>query len=477
MKLERPAPPAQNASSDAAAASPDEPPVKRGLVFGIIAFALMMMSIDSTIVATALHAIQDSLDTSVNWAGWTITAYSLGFLLALPVSGKLNERYGHRKVFIGSIFLFTLASLLCGLSNRIEILVALRVLQAAGGAGFTPSATGIIVEHFGNERDRAVSLFGSIFPTGAMIGPIFGGLFVTWWSWRGIFLINLPIGLIVFIMAWRYIPRDKPHTLRRETMDFTGMLLLGCGIISSMFAASYLGDENSRVISWMFVLPTLLAIVSIWLFFNHINRSKVPFIEPRLIYGRDFIAINVLNILYGGLGSAAITLLPIYAINRYGIGVLSSGTLLIAQGLASIVLSTVGAIAIRRTGYRLPFYIGGVITLLGLFLLAPRPPFGISPYVWLAGTAFFIGTGRGIMNPASRNAGLQLVPERASTIAALRSMTLQMGGITTISVATAIIASHENPGDAQALVYFVAGLILLAMLPLIRHLPEHRGTW
>lgn len=159
-------------------------PVNRGMVFTIVALTLLMMSVDSTIVATVLYSLQHELQTSVNWVGWTITAYSFGFVLMLPISGKLSERYGRRRVFLGSVFTFTAASLCCGLADNIVVLIALRTVQAAGGAGFTPSATGIIVDHFGDERDRAVSLFGSIFPIGAMIGPLFGGLFVTYWTWR-----------------------------------------------------------------------------------------------------------------------------------------------------------------------------------------------------------------------------------------------------------------------------------------------------
>ncbi len=117
-------------------------PVRRVLVFGIVALALMMMSIDSTIVATALHALQTGLDTSIIWAGWTLTAYSFGFVLMLPISGRLSERFGRKRVFMGSVAVFTLASLGCGLADNIHVLIALRVLQAAGGAGFTPSATG-----------------------------------------------------------------------------------------------------------------------------------------------------------------------------------------------------------------------------------------------------------------------------------------------------------------------------------------------
>src|SRR5580658_2831277 len=227
--------------STVGAARGESGPIHRGVVFAIVGLALLMMSIDSTIVATALHSLRIGLHTSIDWAGWTITAYALGFVVVLPISGKLSEQYGCRRVFLGSVVAFTIASLCCGLADNIYVLVALRGLQAAGGAGFTPSATEIIVNYFGDARDRAVSLFGSIFSIGAMIGPIFGGLFVSYWTWRGIFLVNVPIGIAVAVLAIRYIPRDESRAEGpRPRMDIVGMALLGGGLLSGMLAVSYL---------------------------------------------------------------------------------------------------------------------------------------------------------------------------------------------------------------------------------------------
>ncbi len=328
-------------------------PIHRGLVFAIVALVLLMMSINSTIVATALHALRMGLQTSIDWAGWTITAYSLGFVVMLPISGKLSEQYGCRKVFICSVAAFTLASLFCGLADNIYVLVALRALQAVGGAGFTPSATEIIVNYFGDTRDRAVSMFGSIFAIGTMIGPIFGGLFVSYWSWRGIFLVNVPIGVAVIVLALRYVPRDPSRAgAKRSSMDVTGMALLGGGLLSGMLAASYLAERNAEAWSPAFMILTATAIVVLWLFFRHINRSAHPFIAPRLISGAGFGIINLVNGVYGGVTSGVIALVPLYAWNRYGINELHSGTLLIGQGAATILLS-IGC-CIRLAANRLP---------------------------------------------------------------------------------------------------------------------------
>ncbi len=452
--------------------------VQRGRVFAIVALALLMMSVDSTIVATALHALQHGLDTSINWAAWTITAYSFGFVLMLPVAGKLSERWGCRRVFLGSVVAFTAASLACGLAENIYVLIALRALQAAGGAGFTPSATGIVVEHFGDARDRAVSLFGSIFPIGAMIGPVFGGMFVAYWSWRGVFFVNVPIGIAIIVLALRHVPPDRPASkARRQRMDAAGMALLGAGLLGGMLAVGWLGERGGHPASWRFVLPALIAVAALWGFFRHIGRCADPFIAPRLIHGAGFGSVNLVNVVYGGVANGAMTLLPLFAANRWSIGAFGSGSLLVAQGLAAIAFSIAAALALRRTGHRLPLYAGGAVIAAGLLLIAVAPPAGIAAYTWLAAAAFVVGAGRGTVNPASRNAGLQLAPEHSSTLAALRTASLQIGAITTVSVVTAILARSDDPGRVQAWIYAALALLLAAALPLAARVPEHRGAW
>jgi len=452
--------------------------VRRVLVFSIIALALMMMAIDGTIVATVLHTLQRGLGTTINWAGWTITAYSFGFVIMLPISGKLAERYGRRKVFIGSVVAFTLASLCCGLADNIFMLIALRAAQAAGGAGFTPSATGIIVDHFGDARDRAVSLFGSIFPIGAMIGPIFGGLFVSYWSWRWVFYVNVPIGIVVVLLALRHIPHDKPRGRKtRSQPDMAGILLLGGGLLAGMLAVSVLGEQGARAGWPTFSILFAVAVLSAWGFFHHIGRSSHPFIAPRLIRGPGFGTVNLVNAIFGGISQGAVVLIPLYAANRYGIDALSSGTLLIAQGAAAVIFSVVAALGLRRTGHRLPLRVGGVVIVLGLVLIAIRPPFGMAPYLWLVVATFLVGAGGGTINPASRNAGLQLAPESSSTLAALRTLSLQTGSISTVSIVTAALAEAANPGILQAWAYAVGALILVAAMPLIARVPEHHGAW
>ena len=466
------------AAPDTPAASAELTPARRVLVFCIVSLALLMMSVDSTIVATALHALQQDLHTSVNWAGWSITAYAFGFVLMLPISGRLSDRYGRRRVFLGSVITFTAASLACGMADDIVTLVLLRALQAAGGAGFTPSATGILVDHFGQARDRAVGLFGTIFPIGAMIGPIFGGLFVTYAGWRDVFFVNVPIGLVVAVLALRYIPRDPPQgQQQRLRMDGAGMALLAVTLFAGMLVASYLGEAHAPVGPALLALLAGVAGVSGWLFLRHVARAEPPFISPRLIHGPGFGVVNLVNMVYGGISIGAVALIPLYASNRYGMNALYAGTLLVAQGCASIVLSVLATMALRRTGYRLPLYVGGAISAVGMLLVALAPPAGMAPHAWLTGAALVLGLGTGAVNPASRNAGLQLAPQESSSIAGLRSLCFQLGTIAVVSLATAALAGAADAGMRQAWVYAAVAALLLLALPLVARVPEHHGAW
>ena len=145
-----------------------------------------------TIVATALHPIGQSLHSTINWTAWTVTIYQLGQIMAMPLAGKISDQFGRKKVYVLSAVVFTTSSLACGLSTSIYMLVAFRLIQAMGGGAFMPSASGIVADHFGRDRDKALAMFTSIFPIGGIVGPVFGGLIAQDWSWRGIFFVNVP---------------------------------------------------------------------------------------------------------------------------------------------------------------------------------------------------------------------------------------------------------------------------------------------
>lgn len=450
---------------------------RRIAIFAVVAWALFMSALDGTIVATALHVMQGSLHTSLTWVGWTITAYSLGLVATVLLVGKVAERFGRRRVFLWSVVLFTVASLLCGLAQNIYMLIAFRILQAVGGAGFTPTVTGIIVDYFGSSRDKFIGMFGGIFTIGGIMGPIIGGIIVEYWSWRGIFLVNVPIGLLLIPLALHIIPRDKKQRWgRKERLDYVGAGLIGTGLLGLMTGLTFLGNHSTEL-TWICVAAFVVAAMSTMLFMQHIRHVKKPIVKPEFIYGKDFGVVNGVNVLYGGAIGGLMALVPIYAVTRYDISILSAATLLTAQAIGAIIFTTMGAALLRRTGYRKPMHTGALLVIVGMVTLAIAPIGNVIPYIWLSIGAAIVGAGAGLASPASRNAGLQLMPNHAPTIAALRTTFMQVGSIAAVSVATVVIDHSLNPSMAQSWIYAFFPLALLLLLPIINKVPEHKGFW
>ncbi|MCL2582406.1 MAG: MFS transporter [Streptosporangiales bacterium] len=453
-----------------------KPGVPRRMIFGIVAIGLFMSSVDSTIVATALPAIHASLRTTINWAGWTITIYNLGMVIVLPIAGKISDERGRRRIFFWAVVLFTAASLLCGLSTNIYLLIAFRAVQAFGGGALQPSAAGIVAEHFGKDRDRAIGMFGTIASGGQVLGPVIGGVLVCYLSWRWIFFVNVPIGLVLIGALAKFVP-ESPRTAKTHT-DFRGLALMAVFILSANTGITSLGTRGTTLHDPAFLMPVAIALAAGWLFIRHTRRSAEPFIPMRLLRAKGFAVMNSLNLLWGMVGFGVASLAPLYAQDRYGLSALNSGTLLAARGVGAIVIGAAAAMALRRTGYRLPLAAGFAVVAAGLVMMAAAPRLGISPYLWLSIGAAVTGLGNGMANPASRNACLQVAPDEVAAITGLRQMFVFMGVIFSISTVTAILNRSADPGMAQAhVLWVVAGILVVVMMPLVVRVPEHKGNW
>jgi EmrB/QacA subfamily drug resistance transporter len=447
---------------------------RRNVVFAIVSIALLMTSVDQTIVATALPSIQRDLDAQVNWSSWTITVYALGQVLVMPLAGKFGDQYGRKRVFLSAVVLFTVASLCCAMADNIYLLIALRAMQSVGGGFFMPSATGIVADIFGKDRDRAVGLFSSIFPIGGIVGPLLGGLFVTYWSWRGIFFVNIPVGIVLLSLGAALIPdiarRPEAH------LDIRGVVLLGGTLLPAMLGVGYLGGAGGDPLSVYFLVPECLAAVCAVAFVRHSARAESPFISLRFLSGRGFGVMNLLNFLYGGAVLGFAPLVPLYAQDRYRLAALAAGTLLTARAVGMIATAGLAVYLLRRTGYRWPIAVGFAVVACGLVATASTPHW-LSAYAWLAVATGICGVGMGVSTPSSNNATLQLAPDQAAAVAGLRGMFRQAGAITAVSITAAIVARSPDPGVAQARVFLVFAAVLAGSLPLVLRVPDHHGRW
>lgn len=337
-----------------------------------------------------------------------------------------------------------------------------------------PSASGIVADRFGPDRDRALAMFTSILPIGGIVGPVLGGVFVTYWSWRGIFLINVPISIVLFTLALLIVPRSKDRV--KTPVDVRGVALLGTMLLAIMFGFAYLGMGSISLTSWQFLGPELTGIAAGVLFVRHISRHAAPFIPARLLYGRGFGIMNLINFVYGGAVLGIAGVVPLYAELRYGLRPLAAGTLLTGRAVGMIAVAGVASMMLRKTGTRRPMTIGFLLLAAGLALLATFPP-SIRPYDWLELATVVTGLGMGVAVPATNNATLQQAPDQVAAIAGLRGMFRQSGSILALSVTTVLVARAANPGQELSLVFVVFAALMIALIPLTLAVPEHRGSW
>jgi MFS family permease len=215
---------------------------------------------------------------------------------------------------------------------------------------------------------------------------------------------------------------------------------------------------------------------SLFLFARHSARAPSPFISSRLLVGKGFGVLNLINFLYGSAVLGFGALVPLYAEERYHVSTLGAGSLLTARAVGMIAVAGAAVFLLRRTGYRWPMTLGFGLAAVGLIAMGLRP-ISLSPYTWLAIAAALTGVGMGMALPASNNASLQLAPDQTASVAGLRGMFRQSGAITAVSVTTAILARSANPALAQAHIFLIFAAVLVLTTPLVLLVPEHRGSW
>jgi EmrB/QacA subfamily drug resistance transporter len=450
---------------------------RRHILFLVVSLALLMSSIDFTIVAVALDAIRTELHASIVWTGWTVTAYSLGQLLILPIAGAMSDEFGRKRVFLGSLAIFTVSSLLCGLAPNIQVLVFFRALQAIGGGAFLPSCTGIVSEEFGDNRVQAIGLFSGISPIGTIIGPNLGGLLVVALSWRYVFWVNVPIGVLVLLLTWLlYRQRSSPTPQR---IDYVGVLCGGTAIVAALFALTWVGQYPNELRNPLLWLAFIFAGVMLVLFWRWEHRVQHPIIEPALLKERPFLAANLYNLFYGVGAFGFSAFVATYIQGAYNTSAAVAGALLTPRALSMIITSTIASVFIIRMGYRLPMLLGLLLQALNLAMLSggfhnPQV-FGISinSFVWLGIIMVISGIAFGVSQPASQNAVLDLVPERVASVTGIRQMFRNTGGVFGTALIV-LVLQHYNGREALGFqrIYFALALMYLLIIPTVFMIPD-----
>ncbi|WP_181783370.1 MFS transporter [Pseudonocardia pini] len=451
------------------------PHPRRHAVFGVVSLALLMFSLDQTSVSTALTTLGADLGAGLAWTSWTVTACAVGQILALPLGGRLADQFGRRRVFLVAIAAFALFSGLSALTTDIGQLIACRFVQGLAGGVMLPAANGLVAYHYGRERDRALALFTSVFPIGAIVGPIVGGLILTAWSWHGIFLVNVPIGIALLVVGSLVLtepPRNRP-----ERVDLRGIALLMTTLVSGMLAITMIGSLGSGVGAVVvLVVAAAVSAVGGWGFVRHARSHADAVVPMRLLAGRGLGIMNITNVLFGAAIIGFSALLPLYAQTRYALLPLAAGVLLTARAVGTIASSGVAVALLRRTGHR-PLLLVGLGLIVSGLVVSAVPPAGVSPALWLSFGAGLCGLGMGLAGPAANNAGMHLVADDVTAVSGLRIMFRQVGGIAAISLTTAALSASTSPGLTGGIAFAVLAVLLTAAAIGAARIPNHRGRW
>ena len=260
--------------------------------------AALMSVLDISIVNVALSDIRASFGTPLDQIAWVSTGYAMANITVIPISGWFQRRFGFRKYFAASILLFTIASALCGLAWNLPSLVVFRVIQGIGGGAIIPTAQNILFGRYPQkEHGMAGALFGLGSITGPLLGPTIGGYLINWWSWHWIFLINVPIGLVVAFLAFRYIEQPT-FKADMSPVDGKGIALLGVGMVSLQYVLEE-GNRDGWFEDLRICFLAVVCTVCLITFVVHELETEHPVVDFSIFRDRTYAASTALNFLIG----------------------------------------------------------------------------------------------------------------------------------------------------------------------------------
>jgi EmrB/QacA subfamily drug resistance transporter len=413
---------------------------------GVVVLGAIMTILDATIVNVALPTLGGDFRTSIATIQWVPTVYLLAFASVIPLSGWASERFGTRGVWLASLGVFILGSLLAGLAWSVGALIAFRVVQGLGGGMIMPLGQTILAQAAGPQRmGRVMSIVGVPMLLAPIFGPVIGGAIVGTTSWRWIFFVNLPVGAVALLLAVRLLPPvpSRPH----ERLDVRGLALLSGGITAFVYGLAEVGARGTVVDPLpLIALPAGLALVAG--FVVHALRAPNPLIDVRLFARRNFATAAVANLVLGialfGIG----LLVPLYFQIVRGAGALETGLLLIPQGLGAALAMPVAGVLTDRIGARRVVTAGVGLALLGTGAYT-RIEAG-SSYWYLAAALLLVGAGLGAtITPAMAVAYQTLeraaVPRATSVINTVQRIAGSLG-IVLLAVVLQRAMRHELPG-------------------------------
>jgi EmrB/QacA subfamily drug resistance transporter len=437
------------------------------LLVGFIAPVL-----DLTIVNVALATIGRDLQASVATVQWVMSAFLLAFAMVIPISGWAMGRFGGKRLWLASLGLFLVGSVLCALSWNMDSLIAFRVVQGASAGLMLPVFQNLIVEATGGRAlGRAMALATLPALIGPMLGPVVGGLIIGHLNWHWIFWVNVPFAVAGLLWAWRSLPADRRGTTER--LDVLGLVLLSPAVAAMIYGLTEVATEGGFVHSAVLV-PIALGLALLAAFvFHALYTSREPLIDLRLFSKRSFSASTSLLFLSGFALYGGMLLMPLYFQEVRGQSALAAGLLLAPQGAGVLLTRGLAGRLTDRMGARPIVLVGLALMVAGTFAYTQA---GLHTSELLLACSLIVrGAGIGMLTiPVTATAYLGLSPDRIPHATSTTRLVQQIGGSFGAAVIAVILqtqmVAHANGSAGRALAFghtfwWSLGLGALALVP------------
>ncbi|MFM0135762.1 MFS transporter [Caballeronia grimmiae] len=468
-------------SSSTASSEPDRAKPGSSIIVMLVAATFFMENLDGTIIATALPQMARSFGVHPADMSLGITAYLLTLAVFIPISGWAADRFGLRTVFGSAIAVFTAASVLCATTSTLPAFAAARVLQGIGGAMMVP--VGRLAVLRATPKDglmRAIAIItwpGLVAP---VIGPPLGGFITTYSSWRWIFYLNVPLGLIGLLLTWRFVDNVREDARRR--FDFAGFVLCGIACVTLLYAMELVGrnDASWPLVGALVAMGGVAGVMS-W---RHLRRAAQPVVDLAPLKIQTFAVAMGGGSLFRIAISAAPFLLPLMFQVGFGMNAFDSGLLTLAVFAGNLSMKIVTTPVMRRFGFRRVLIVNGVIAALSLAAMALLAP--STPKLAIAVVLFASGLSRSLQFTALNTLSFADVPKaQMSGASALSSTLFQM--TMGIGVAAGAIAlrigewlhghdAHSIAPEDFSVAFLIVGFIGLAAVIDLLRLPKDAGA-
>jgi EmrB/QacA subfamily drug resistance transporter len=449
-------------------------PRLRLLIPVIVALAFLMDQLDSTIITTAVPEMARSLNVTPIQLNLAVTAYVLTLAVFIPLSGYLADRFGARRVFISALTIFTIGSGLCGFATSFPMLIAMRVVQGLGGAMMTPVGRLILIRSFPrSELVTAMTYMTLPALLGPLLGPLMGGLLTTYLSWRWIFYVNLPFGLIGVLLALRFI-KDRAADPKLK-FDFIGFLMIGSGLALFQVGMDNIGQPALSALAIATIMGA--AVVLLACFATYALRVPHPVMNLRLFRYRLF----SVGTLAGGIARVSINgtpfLLPLMLQVGFGMSPVTSGSLVLFASAGALFVRSFIARALRRLGFGRVLTgatLAGTLIIAGFGLMTPA-----TPHCVIAVYVFVYGLIRSIQFMGSNMLSYSEMPDKnlsqaTSLFGVFQQLTVSVG-VSLSAMLLSLISNHGtnlSPGNFHIVFFITASLSLFALPSYLSLKPE-----